>query len=352
MGQFAQLNWDVIKTRPLLLPRRALSYVLFEGRPLFARARWLNLLVFGQLSIAKGLALKSRVVKPIYILGMGRSGTTVLGNIFFLHPHVGLLHEPRALWHSIFANEDVIGSYSDGPAYYRLDETMATPTIKRSAHRIYTSYLRLTGARRVVDKSPEFVFRLPFLREIFPDAKFIFLVRNGMDTIRSVSSWARSHNRHNRNGMHYWWGAHRRKWKLLVEQVVGNDDLLGPLTEDISMLERDIDMAAVEWICTSREGLHHMQTMPETIFQLNYDALVRNPESRMRALLEFCELPADDAMLEYASNSLAPLPQKEEAATIHPVLLQPFVATMQSLGYSTSQLRMMDTNRHGVRSRM
>ena len=345
MKQFAQLNFDVIKARPLFLPRRLVSYVLFEGRPLFSRARWVNWLVFNQLKMAKSLPLKSKVEKPIFILGMGRSGTTIMGNIFFLHPYVGLLHEPKALWNSIFPKEDLLGNYSQDPAYYRLDQRMVTPEVKRSAHRIYTFYLTLTGTRRVVDKSPDFVFRVPFLREIFPDAKFIFLIRDGRDTIRSVSSWSRQHDQHNHNDMHFWWGAHKRKWKLLLEQIVPQDDLLRGNQNEISTFTRDMDMAAVEWICSTREGIRHMQTMSEMLYQLNYNDLVRYPEKNIKDLLDFCELPYDNTMIEYSKKALAPLPPKKEAVTLHPAIFQPFVDTMQAIGYSTDQLQVLSINR-------
>lgn len=48
---------------------------------------------------------------------------------------------------------------------------------------------------RVVEKYPEAIYRVPFVQAIFPDAKFILLVLNGLDVVRSVGSWSETHPR-------------------------------------------------------------------------------------------------------------------------------------------------------------
>src|SRR5690606_40375856 len=49
-----------------------------EGRPLTTRGRWINPLVFGLYRMAQRLPLGRPVREPAFILGMGRSGTTIL----------------------------------------------------------------------------------------------------------------------------------------------------------------------------------------------------------------------------------------------------------------------------------
>ncbi len=119
-----------------------------------------------------------RVEKPVFVLGTGRSGTTILGIILSMHKDVGFLNEPKALWHSIYSDEDLIGSYSLGNASYRLGSEKITPEIKKQAHRLYGAYLRATFSSRAVDKYPELIFRIPFVLDIFPDAKFLFLLES------------------------------------------------------------------------------------------------------------------------------------------------------------------------------
>ncbi len=175
----AQLDPLYIQMRPWKLWSRLVSYCLFEGRPLTTRGRWVNPLVFSLFAIEKRLPQIKRVEKPVFILGTGRSGTTILGMVLSMHREVGFLNEPKALWHAIHPGEDLIGSYALGAANYRLAADEATPKRILYAHRLFGAYLATSLARRVVDKYPELIFRVPFVKAIFPDAKFLFLVRNG-----------------------------------------------------------------------------------------------------------------------------------------------------------------------------
>ena len=43
---------------------------------------------------------------------------------------------------------------------------------------------------RIVDKTPPNIFRIDFLAKLYPDAKFIYLTRDGNDNINSlISAW-------------------------------------------------------------------------------------------------------------------------------------------------------------------
>ena len=163
----AQVDMTYIKLRPSKLYSRLISYALFEGRPLTTRGRWINPILFTLFSLQKRLPQFKKVEKPIFILGTGRSGTTILGLVLSMHRDVGFLNEPKAIWHSIYPYEDVIGSYSRGAAYYRLTESNVDASIKRNAHRIFGTYLTSVFSHRVVDKYPELIFRASFIKAIF-----------------------------------------------------------------------------------------------------------------------------------------------------------------------------------------
>ncbi len=186
----AQIDDRYLNTRFWNLWSRMESYVFFEGRPLTTRGRWINPLVFAQFHIWKRLPQVKKVKKPIFILGTGRSGTTVLGIVLSMHREVGFLNEPKALWHAIHPREDLIGNYTLDAACYRLGTADATDLRRKWIHRIYGVYLSATFSTRVVDKYPELIFRVPFIKALFPDAKFIFLMRNGWDTCRSIVGWS------------------------------------------------------------------------------------------------------------------------------------------------------------------
>lgn len=330
----AQLDSLYIRTSLSKTITRLLSYVCFEGRPLTTKGQWINALVMPFLALQKRLPQMKRVYKPIFIVGTGRSGTTVLGTIMSMHRQVGFLNEPKALWHTIHPAEDLVGSYSRGPAKYRLDDTDATPRVRKAANKLYGAYLALTSSRRVVDKYPELVFRVPFVKALFPDAKFIFLVRNGWDTCQSIEGWSQRLGVEVAAETHDWWGADNRKWNLLWDQVIQGDESIHGSSLNRQTLENPLDMAALEWIVSMREGLDIMKRFPSDSYMLHYEDLVANPKRSLAKLSAFCELPPDKRFLDYAEQKLKPAPRKRDVE-IHPAIRPYFEETMIALGYDS-----------------
>ena len=328
----AQIDNAYIKHRPYKLYSRLISYALFEGRPLTTRGQWINLLVFAHFAIEKRLPQVKKVIKPVFVLGTGRSGTTILGILMSMHKDIGYLNEPKALWHSIYPNEDVIGSYSRGDVNYRLDESYASADVVRSAHRLFGFYLASTFSGRVVDKYPEIIFRVPFIRAIFPDAKFLFLVRNGWETIASIEKWSQRHKEQKDGEVHDWWGVNGRKWKLMLHQLVEPDPYFSDVLDDIRSLKRHTDMAALEWVVTMREGLHVMGKHGDAIHRINYEELVTSPKSVLGGVLDFCGLRDDPTFFSYALGTLRP-PKAHAPVALHPAIKPLFEQTLTKLGY-------------------
>ena len=332
----AQLDSLYIRTSLSKTFTRLLSYACFEGRPLTTKGQWINSLVLPFLALQKRLPQMKRVYKPIFIVGTGRSGTTVLGTILSMHRHVGFLNEPKALWHAIYPSEDLVGSYSRGFAKYRLDSTDASPKVRRAAQRIFGAYLTLSSSRRVVDKYPELVFRIPFVKALFPDAKFIFLVRNGWDTCQSIKGWSQRLGVENESETHDWWGADNRKWDLLWDQVISKDTSIRGASLKRHNFENPLDMAALEWIVSMREGLAMMERLPHDTYMLHYEDLVANPKNSLAKLTAFCELPPDERFLNYAKQRLKTASSKRDVE-IHPAILPYFEETMIALGYDSTR---------------
>lgn len=328
----AQLDPIYIKARYSKVFSRLLSYGLFEGRPVTTRGRWINPVVFALFALERRLPQLKQVEQPIFILGTGRSGTTVLGLVLSMHRQVGFLNEPKALWHMIHPEEDIIGNYSRGAARYRLTAADATAAVCQTAQRLFGVYLAMTFSQRIVDKYPELIFRVPFVRAIFPDAHFLFLVRNGWDTCHSIAGWSAQFGRKQHTEQHDWWGVNRRKWHLLVEQVVAYDDILGRQVDVIKRFERHIDLAAVEWIVTMREGLRLMQELPHCVHMLRYEDLTASPEAVLADIWHVCALPPDAKALYYAQEILHPVPSKAPLA-LSPSIRPAFEETMSALGY-------------------
>lgn len=326
----AQIDSAYVKTRPSRLWARLLGYAFFEGRPLTTRGQWINPVLFRLFALQKRLPVLRKPTAPIFILGTGRSGTTILGVVLSMHPDVGFLNEPKAIWAALRDDEDLIGSYHRGAARYRLGADDASPDLRRAAHRIYGAYLRFSMTRRIVDKYPELIFRVPFVRQIFPDAKFLFLSRDGWDTCTSIENWSARLGSEVGGDSHDWWGVNRRKWALLVNEIVPEHADLAAHVDMLRTLQDHRAMAATEWIVTMREGLRLLETHPQDVMHVPYDALCARPVDMCRRIAAFAGLTEDAVFLDYADSVLSPsIPKKE--FDLPPELHLPFRQTIDAL---------------------
>ena len=135
----AQLDKDYILTRPSKALIRIISYLL-EGRPLSTHGRFINSFIKAIFYVEKHLPLLKQVKRPIFIIGIGRSGTTILGKVLSIHKDICWLNEPKLMWHSAYPYEDVMGNYTQVKSFYRLDESYATETVAKNITKLYSYY--------------------------------------------------------------------------------------------------------------------------------------------------------------------------------------------------------------------
>jgi len=92
----AQLDKEYVELSKERALKRFLSYLFFEGRPHTTKGQWFNPVVFALLRLLAKLPGDKSLNKPVFITGLGRSGTTVLGLIMSVHKDLGYLNEPKA----------------------------------------------------------------------------------------------------------------------------------------------------------------------------------------------------------------------------------------------------------------
>lgn len=330
----AQIDRDYLNYGVARAARRIASYSFYEGRPLTTKGRFINPVVFAWLRATASMPGETTVDRPIFITGLGRSGTTVLGILFSVHRQVGYLNEPKALWHVIDPRQDINGNYSSSGGLFHMGAADVSAETVRRARRLFSRYLTLTGATRVVDKYPELIFRVDYVRAIFPDAKFIFITRSGADAVPSVVKW--SERLGVRSGEHTddWWGRDDIKWRYLREQMILRDaayESIWPLvTRDLDHANR----AALEWIVTMREGLRQAQRYPDAVIRVAYEAILADPAAELLRLQRQCGLEPDPAVADYARKRLYDNPAKGWPHLLPPVETL-FRNTMATLGYET-----------------
>src|SRR6185312_16251794 len=136
------------------------------------------------------------------------------------------------------------------------------------------------------------------------------------------------------DGRHDWWGVNNRKWELLVDQVAARDPEFAPVIDRLRDLDRHVDMAALEWILTMREGMRMRERYPDAVHTVSYERLASDPATVLDEVCRFCELDRDERFLGYAGRVLRPA-RAVAPFELDPVLAEPFRRTLRELGYDS-----------------
>lgn len=303
----AQIDKTYFFQRPWKLWPRLVAYALFEGRPLTTKGQFINPILRVLHRFLSFLPKLKRVQTPVFIIGTGRSGTTVLGKVLSMHRDVGFLNEPKLIWSQICADEDLIGSYSRSAPRVRLSAEDATPKKSGIMRAVAGAFLALSGASRMVDKYPELIFRTPFVMAIYPDAKFIFMSRSGWDTAASIEAWSARLGKTRHGEVHDWWGANDRKWLAIAEELVPEHDDLAPYANEIRRISEHRLRAAIEWVLCMREGFAlQSQFPPEKFLHVSYESLCADPGQEINRIAQFAGLCDDPVLASYACKVLSP----------------------------------------------
>ncbi|MFK5951347.1 MAG: sulfotransferase [Methylococcales bacterium] len=319
------------------LVRRLISYTFFEGRQHTTKGQWFNPVVFLILRILKSLPGYPKLVQPIFITGLGRSGTTILGVLLSLHKDVGFLNEPKAIWRTIDKKNDVNGDFVPSGGIFRLNKNDANEIARRTGHRIFSRYLSTVRAKRLVDKYPELIFRVEYLLELFPDAKIVFISRNGINATHSIDLWSKRLGVNVNGRVDDWWGRGDIKWTNLREQIIQQDQYYQSVRQVADKNLDHLNRAALEWIITMREGLKSIKDHPESVIHIQYEKLTQSPEKEMRHLLTQCNLANDNTVINYSIKKLYTNKTKEKPILQPPIQIL-FDETMIELGYQTGNI--------------
>lgn len=251
--------------------------------------------------------------QPLFIVSAPRSGSTLLFETLSQFP---------AIWsigiesHELIEGIPALHPAAHGYRSNRLTADDVTPAISAALHKRFAHRLQdRTGvawrtlsppeqpaAVRLLEKTPKNALRIPFLKAVFPDARFLFLYREPLANISSMMEGWRLQR--------FQPGYRLPGWPY--EQVAWSF-LLAPGWETLA--QRPVaEIAAYQWRVANETILDDLATLAPHEWQLiHYDDLVRQPQATIRRLAAFADL-AWDAHIEAMVAQPLPVSSKTLSA--------------------------------------
>jgi tetratricopeptide (TPR) repeat protein len=196
--------------------------------------------------------------RPIFIVGMPRSGTSLTEQILAAHPNVCAAGELETLFKISCQMKQDLGGENAFPFYV---EKLSQDNVNEMAG-TYLDHLTefSNNAEHVTDKMPHNFYLVGLIQLLFPGAKIIHCQRDPIDTCLSIyfQDFSEAH-KYAKDLFNI--GTHYYQYQRLMD--------------------------------------HWKQVLSIPILDLNYEDLVSNQESETRRILEFCELEWDDSCLQF-----------------------------------------------------
>lgn len=237
---------------------------------------------------------------PIILFGNFRSGTTMLQKVISTHPDVVPLYEPVGLW-----------LYADpGRSHDEFEEKDATDKVKRYIRNQFLKYQEQNGDRIVAEKTPHNILRIPYVRAIFPEAHFLYIVRNPLSFVSSVElKWQRPAGgkriiRRMKSTPvtqlhHYLKRFINQQWnnRILRRKYLS---IWGPrykgIQEDLKT-ENLLTVIARQWSRSSEKAERDLSLFEDgQVLRLRYEDFVQNPLSDLERICAHCGLQMTDDM--------------------------------------------------------
>ncbi|MDE2385675.1 MAG: sulfotransferase [Alphaproteobacteria bacterium] len=197
--------------------------------------------------------------KPVFVVGMPRSGTTLLEQIIGAHSHAAGIGELGRITRQ---NQTLLAAYDQPGGQAKLVSSAMRGELVARAKEFLTLAEMIGGseARHLVDKTPTQFMDAGYIHLIFPNARIINLNRHPADTFISTYQNNFSHDYSFAFSQEGFAHFYMQREKLLA---------------------------------------HWRDVIPDSMLDVSYEGLVAQPEAHVRRILDFIGLEWEDACLRF-----------------------------------------------------
>src|SRR5688572_10431129 len=211
---------------------------------------------------------------PFFIVGSARSGTTLLRLMLNAHRRVAVPPESRFVTEIKYDTEPIgVESFLRALGSHKRFEAWDLPleAVKREIEgdpvpyadalaAAYRAYAHVNGKEVWGDKTPRYVEHVPFIARLFPDSRFIHLIRDGRNVALSYANVP-----------------------------------FGP---------KNVAKAAVLWAERVKKGCDDGRALSAGRYlEIRYEDLVDDAAGEARDICEFLQLEFDPGMLDYTERA-------------------------------------------------
>jgi hypothetical protein len=255
------------------------------------------------------------IEKPIFLVGSGRSGTTIFYNLLSTHPQVcwfsnytdkfvyckflPLLHRTLdfPFWGRVAKKYIILSSglkfnirpteasiiYHDYCGFkhdLKTTEKDLQPELEKKFKETIKRHLILTGKTRFLSKQTANNQRIRLINEMFKDAFFIHIIRDGRavsNSLLNVKWW---------NDFVIWWlGEKATNWDAEGREL--------------------IELCGLHWKNNVEEILRNIPLFEDRYIEIRYETFVMDVRGTMQRVTNFCELRDSKKFFEMLPPTLS-----------------------------------------------
>lgn len=209
----------------------------------------------------------------VFLVSQPRGGSTLLQKILSCHPKIHTIAEPWLMLHPLYAlrQQGFQAEYGHKIAKSALTDLISSlpnkeedyyEGLRRMYSYLYESLLQDTDKQYFLDKTPRYYLIINDIYKVFPNAKFIILLRNPLAVLCSImSTWIR---------------------------------------DDISKLKK----YKSDLLTAPKLLIDGLEKLNDKCIVIHYEQLLKKTEQEVEKILNFLEIDVDLSIIDYNSSNL------------------------------------------------